>query len=141
MFHGPHRCPLRECDRQLRISFTSNDQSFCLHRLLSLPEVRKYHRGVKGLNLTLKDRGEAKLPHLPLGEYLVEYGLEELTGEPETLRETIRFLRRCLTVDPAERATAKELLEDDWLKMPSEVSRKRSKHVGKLAKPRASRGS
>lgn len=104
-------------------------------------KVRKYHRGVKGLNLTLKDRGEAKLPHLPLGEYLVEYGLEELTGEPETLRETIRFLRRCLTVDPAERATAKELLEDDWLKMPSEVSRKRSKHVGKLAKPRASRGS
>ncbi|KAG8998375.1 hypothetical protein FRB94_009865 [Tulasnella sp. JGI-2019a] len=34
----------------------------------------------------------------------------------EEIKDTSRFMRRCLTFDPTERATAAELLEDDWLK-------------------------
>jgi serine/threonine-protein kinase SRPK3 len=35
--------------------------------------------------------------------------------KPEELAPAANFIRRCLTIDPSARPTAKELLEDEWL--------------------------
>ncbi|KAG8832842.1 hypothetical protein FRC17_000546 [Serendipita sp. 399] len=49
------------------------------------------------------------------------FPLEDLIGrvskvEPASIAPLARFMRRCLTIDPSFRATAQELLEDDWLR-------------------------
>lgn len=33
---------------------------------------------------------------------------------PDKAKEVVRFMRRCLRLDPEDRASAKELLQDEW---------------------------
>jgi serine/threonine-protein kinase SRPK3 len=36
--------------------------------------------------------------------------------DEQDIRPTAAFIRRCLTIDPNQRPTALELLDDEWLK-------------------------
>lgn len=49
-----------------------------------------------------------------LRQVLVENSVAEAGSEE--LRSTLKFLNRCLRLNPHERASAKELASDPWLK-------------------------
>ncbi|KAI0653794.1 kinase-like domain-containing protein [Cubamyces menziesii] len=75
--------------------------------------------GLRRVGSSARDYDESGRPHVrgrSLEDFFRECQWVQQEMNPQDVDATCRFLRRCLTIDPQLRATAPQLLEDEWFR-------------------------